>query len=214
MLLIQCLKMQRKGFTLIELLVVIGIIGIFAAVAVSSYGSYRKSARDDRRIGDLRATAQALQLFFLRCGFYPGGFDASLGKCIGGQKNGNEPAENPGDWDELEKTLAASEVGAPSIQNDPDFNSYGKTYDYFVQLGDVAANTPRAQCYVLRAVLETDHPALKKDLDNAELIEKLAPASCLGLSCKKLYPGVSIDCDEAGGKFNYCIGNQECFYGL
>lgn len=214
MLLIQCLKMQRKGFTLIELLVVIAITGIFVAVSVASYGSYRKAARDDRRVADLRATAQSLQLFFLKCGFYPGSFDALSDKCVGGQKNGNETAENPSDWESLSKTLADSEIGASSIQNDPDFTAYGKTYDYFVQLGDPAANTPRAQCYVLRAIMETDHPALKKDLDNAELVEKLAPANCLGVNCKKLYPGASIDCDETGGKFNYCLGNQECFYGF
>lgn len=46
-------KIMKKGFTLIELLVVISIIGILAGLAVVSFTSSQKQARDTSRKSDL-----------------------------------------------------------------------------------------------------------------------------------------------------------------
>lgn len=46
-------KIVKKGFTLIELLVVISIIGILAGLAVVSFTSSQKQARDTSRKSDL-----------------------------------------------------------------------------------------------------------------------------------------------------------------
>lgn len=66
------LSKRRAGFTLIELLVVIAIIGILASVVLSSLNSARASARDAKRISEMRQFQTALELFRnANSGVYP-----------------------------------------------------------------------------------------------------------------------------------------------
>jgi prepilin-type N-terminal cleavage/methylation domain-containing protein len=60
-----------KGFTLIELLVVVAIIGILATVVLASLSSARSSARDARRLGEVKSLQKALELYHLDNGNYP-----------------------------------------------------------------------------------------------------------------------------------------------
>jgi prepilin-type N-terminal cleavage/methylation domain-containing protein len=62
---------NKKGFTLIELLVVIAIIGILATLAVVSLQQARKSARDAKRIADVKQMQTALELYFNDWQEYP-----------------------------------------------------------------------------------------------------------------------------------------------
>ena len=61
----------KKGFTLIELLVVIAIIGILAGIILTALGGARATARDAKRIVELRSIHQALELYFIQYGSYP-----------------------------------------------------------------------------------------------------------------------------------------------
>lgn len=54
---------MRKAFTLIEMLVVISLIGILAAIALISFGSVQKSARDTTRRSDLKQYQTAIESY-------------------------------------------------------------------------------------------------------------------------------------------------------
>jgi general secretion pathway protein G len=54
---------MKKGFTLIELLVVISVIGILVSLALVSFSSSQKQARDVGRKSDLKQYQTALEVF-------------------------------------------------------------------------------------------------------------------------------------------------------
>jgi prepilin-type N-terminal cleavage/methylation domain-containing protein len=68
------LPVGRQGFTLIELLISIAIIGILISVAVASYSSAQKKARDSRRMSDLKAIQGGFEQYYADFnGNYPNG---------------------------------------------------------------------------------------------------------------------------------------------
>src|SRR3989344_4158899 len=67
----RCDPRKRGGFTLIEMLIVIAVIAILAGVVLTGVGGFQASARDTRRIGDLRNVQNYLELYFNKCGHYP-----------------------------------------------------------------------------------------------------------------------------------------------
>lgn len=62
---------KQKGFTFIELLVVITIIAVIFAVGVVSYTTIARNSRDARRLADLEAIRQALEMCRSIAGAYP-----------------------------------------------------------------------------------------------------------------------------------------------
>lgn len=64
--------MTKKGFTLIELLVVVAIIGMLASIVITSMSEVRASARDAKRIQEIKELQKALELYALNHnGEYP-----------------------------------------------------------------------------------------------------------------------------------------------
>ncbi len=134
-----------KGFTLIEMLIVIAIIGILASMVLVGLGPVQRRGRDARRISDLKQVQNALELYYNKCGFYPG----SSSGCA------TIPSEGDVKWDALSKVLtdaANTNIGVNQIPDDPSSN---RSYYY-----GVAAE---GASYVLAAELEdSTNPALLK----------------------------------------------------
>jgi len=74
-----------RGFTLIELVVVISILAILSGVLVPRVTNHLKSARDARRLADIKAVRAAIEQYHIEKGTYPpananssyGGWDVS-----------------------------------------------------------------------------------------------------------------------------------------
>ncbi len=131
---------QRKGFTLIEILIVVAIIAILASVVLVGLGPTQQSGRDARRISDLREVQNALELFYNKCGFYPGTAPSGVCATIAGSPG----TAWSGTTASLSATLMAAAIGINSpLPDDPSTN---RTYAY----GYNAANT----AYILAAALE------------------------------------------------------------
>jgi type II secretion system protein G len=71
--------MHRRGFTLIELLVVISIIGILSGIIVAGLNGARVSARDAKRISDIKNIQLALAQYYFDQGHYPCKLQGSTG---------------------------------------------------------------------------------------------------------------------------------------
>ncbi len=66
-------RSQKKGFTLIELLVVLSIIALLSTVIFAALSTARKSARDAKRISEIREMQTALELYYADFAEYPDG---------------------------------------------------------------------------------------------------------------------------------------------
>ncbi len=104
---------MQKGFTLIEILIVVAIIAILASVVLIGLGPTQQAGRDARRISDLRQVQNGLELYFQRCGFYPGQVaPPPPSNCSGA---GIAPAN----WASLQPVLTGSGIGISNVPNDP-----------------------------------------------------------------------------------------------
>ncbi len=63
---------KKEGFTLIELLIVVAIIGIIAGIAIPNFLGARTKARVTRAFADMRALADALEMYYVDETTYPG----------------------------------------------------------------------------------------------------------------------------------------------
>ncbi len=66
---------RNKAFTLIELLIVAAIIGILAAIAVPNFLNAQVRAKIAKVDSDIRAISQAMEMYILDNGAYPGDHD-------------------------------------------------------------------------------------------------------------------------------------------
>ena len=65
------LKKRQSGFTIVELLIVIVVIGILAALVITTYGGIQSKARNSKRQVDLQSLQTQLEAFFSQNGYYP-----------------------------------------------------------------------------------------------------------------------------------------------
>ncbi|HLD19971.1 MAG TPA: prepilin-type N-terminal cleavage/methylation domain-containing protein [Patescibacteria group bacterium] len=72
---------KHKAFTLIELLVVISIISLLSAIGAASLNQTRAKARDARKLSDIKAIQQALELYADQFNTYPPNTSATAYLC-------------------------------------------------------------------------------------------------------------------------------------
>ena len=65
------LKKTSRGFTIVELLIVIVIIGILAALVITTYSGIQKKARDTERKTDVNALHGQVEAYQAQNGKYP-----------------------------------------------------------------------------------------------------------------------------------------------
>ncbi len=129
---------SQKGFTLIEMLVVIIIISFLVGIVLTGTLGFQASARDTRRIGDLRNAQNFLELYFNMCGHYPG------------TANCNDPVAGG-----LIQWSTLSGVMIPKVTSQFPKEISGKKYFYGVSSDGLS--------YTLGAELERDNSVLRKD---------------------------------------------------
>ncbi len=145
---------SRRGFTLIEILIVVAIIGILASVVLVGLGPVQRRGRDARRLSDLREAQNALELYFNKCGYYPGASQAGV-NCSAYSANNSWGTMNP--LAGMTGALIQSNMGIRQVPNDP---TTGRTYLF--------ATDGTGTSYVIGATLEDDqNPALREDIDGS-----------------------------------------------
>lgn len=68
-------KRSQQGFTIVELLIVIVVIGILAALVITTYNGIQQKGRNTERTTDLVAVAGQLEAYYAQNGRYPAGTD-------------------------------------------------------------------------------------------------------------------------------------------
>lgn len=72
------LKKRQSGFTIVELLIVIVVIGILAALVITTYGGIQSKARNGKRQSDLASLQTNVEAFYTQSGYYPSLTDMNL----------------------------------------------------------------------------------------------------------------------------------------
>jgi prepilin-type N-terminal cleavage/methylation domain-containing protein len=65
------LKRKESGFTIVELLIVIVVIGILAALVITTFSGIQKKARDTERTTDIKALHGQIEAYYAQNGYYP-----------------------------------------------------------------------------------------------------------------------------------------------
>lgn len=65
------LKKRQKGFTIVELLIVIVVIGILAAIVITTYSGIQAKARNAKRETDIQDLQTQIEAFYSQNNYYP-----------------------------------------------------------------------------------------------------------------------------------------------
>lgn len=65
------IKNKQSGFTIVELLIVIVVIGILAALVITTFTGIQQKARDTERQTDIKALQGQVEAYYAQKGNYP-----------------------------------------------------------------------------------------------------------------------------------------------
>lgn len=65
------LNKKQSGFTIVELLIVIVVIGILAALVITTFNGIQQKGRDTERQTDIKALHGQLEAYYAQTGYYP-----------------------------------------------------------------------------------------------------------------------------------------------
>ena len=65
------LNNKQRGFTIVELLIVIVVIGILAALVITTFNGIQQKGRDTERQTDIKALHGQLEAYYAQNGYYP-----------------------------------------------------------------------------------------------------------------------------------------------
>jgi len=65
------LKQKQQGFTIVELLIVIVVIGILAALVITTFTGIQQKARNTERTTDIKALHGQVEAYYAQNGKYP-----------------------------------------------------------------------------------------------------------------------------------------------
>lgn len=86
------LKRKESGFTIVELLIVIVVIGILAALVVTTFSGVQKKARDSERQTDINAIHGQVEAYYAQNGKYPTITDLNTASFVSANLKGLDPA--------------------------------------------------------------------------------------------------------------------------
>lgn len=96
-----CLDIKKRlGFTLVELMVVVAIIGILATLIMVTLDNTKTTARNTRRLADIKELQLALKLFYNDNGYYPTAITAGNSISRNGVNYLLRVPENPKPWND------------------------------------------------------------------------------------------------------------------
>lgn len=64
-------KLKQQGFTIVELLIVIVVIGILAALVITTFSGIQQKGRNTERLTDIKALHAQLEAYYAQNGRYP-----------------------------------------------------------------------------------------------------------------------------------------------
>ncbi len=116
---------KKSGFTLIELLVVIGIIVLLAGIVMPNFMKQIDKAKKTRARADIHSLENALAMYQVDYGVYPGDGDVGGTNLSGANHNIREDGE-------LEDMLQTSGTNGrgPYLSKDIPKDPYGTEYKY------------------------------------------------------------------------------------
>jgi prepilin-type N-terminal cleavage/methylation domain-containing protein len=138
------IKSKNKGFTLIEILIVVAIIAILASVVLVGLGPTQQAGRDARRLSDLSEVQNGLELYYNKCGIYPGGTGGAA--CTAVTLTSPDGAATGGAYNQMATAIIGADLGVSSIPVDPS--------DAGLHVYSYAENGANGTSYVLQTVLE------------------------------------------------------------